>query len=361
MIDFAKYAEEHPAPPEPVHALDTHDFDGDTCLRCGFDATDAMGFARVDADFPTCDEWRTPSGYTRSTRTRDSKAQASSEAQVSAHEALIAKLRGAKPVEDRDPFIGEGKHKLALAEYFLFNSTKHGQAIGARFVVLESTNPKHTRGQVVFQGWYINRAAFFVGDQGEIDRAADFAAKLQGVTLAESGDEIRKLLDAQAVQPARGMVIECTGIAGTSKKDPTKSFTDRQWATIPQTPQDVAGMRQWLDSVAPIRQQHVAPAPAAAPQQPQYAQPPAQYPPAAPPQGYPPPGYPPQQYTPPPAPGGYPPAAPPQGYPPPGYGQQAAPAAPPPGYYPPPTQPAPGFAPQQGYPPPGATLPPSIR
>ncbi len=342
MIDFAEHA-------GLVHPLDTHDFDGDTCVQCGFDDTDAMGFARGDADFPTCDEWRTLSGYTRSTRTRDSTtAQAQSEAPVSAHEALIARLRGAKPVEDRDPFIDEGKHKLALAEYFLFDSKKHGQAIGARFVVLESTNPKHMPGQIVMQCWWINRAPNFVGDTGEIDRAADFVAKLQGVTLAEAGDEVRKLLDGQAVQPARGMVIECVAITGTSKKDPTKKYTDRQWATIQQDRNAVAGMRQWLDTNAPIRQQHAAPAQAAPPppQQPQYAAPPAQqY--QAPQYQAPPPGYPPQY------------AQPPAQYPPP---TQAAPGfAPPPGYYPAPTPTqGPPAAPPQ-YPPPGAILPPGVR
>jgi hypothetical protein len=269
---------------------------------------------------------------------------------VSQHQALIERLRGAKPVEDRDPFIADGKHKLALAEYFIFNSLKHGQAIGARFVVVESTNPAHAVGSTCFQGWYINKAPNFIGDSQEIDRAADFVAKLNGCSLPEAGGEVQKLLDRAEMQPARGMVVACVGTSnpGRTKKDGTvgKPFTDRSWTTIQQGPAEVAAMRGWLDQVSPLRA-HAAPVAPPAPA-PQYAQPapaPAPHPPPAAAPAAPAPQYAQPPYGAPPAPQ-YPPAT--QG--------------PPPGYYPAPAAPAPqgppaGPPPPYGYP----GLPPGVR
>ncbi len=245
--------------------------------------------------------------------------------------SVLQKLDGATPVEDRNPYLQPGPsghppgatatHKVAILDYFVFNSTTHGQAIGANFLVLDS--PVHAQGSTVFWGWFINRAAQFPGDKGEGPRneAVDFVSKVFGVTLDDAKRILRTELlnnpvqgqETNPAQPARGRVlvgVVTNNPGGKAKRTGgvTKPWNSIQWVTVPgQSAEDIAKMRGHMDQVHPLRMRDVAPPPAQA----MYGQPPpAQYAAAPPPAQYgaPPPGY---------------------GYPPPGYGQAPTAAAPP--------------------------------
>lgn len=236
--------------------------------------------------------------------------------------SVLQKLDGAKPVEDRNPFMQPGPaghppgasatHKVAVLDYFVFDSTSHGQAIGANFLVIESA--VHQPGSTVFWGWFVNRAAQFVGDKGDGPRneAVDFVSKLYGVTLDDAKRILREQLlsnpvqgnETNPAQPARGMMITAvvTNNPGGKQKrggGVTKPYNSIQWITVPGQTQDaILQVRQHMDVVSPLRLRDAAPptpqgygAPHPAPVG--YGQPPAQYPPPAQAAyGYPPPGYP---------------------------------------------------------------------
>lgn len=261
---------------------------------------------------------------------------------------------------DRNPFIGDGRHKLAVERYFAFKHETHGFSIGCTLLVLETTNPAaHPVGSSVFKAWNIKRGPKYRGDKcdGELNEATKFLARLLGGDDAAAHRAANDALDGdeqydgpnQRKNPLRGMVIDAVGVSKpTSKIDERtgqpKLWTDVTWYHNAQAedPVQIAAMRAHLDSVKPVQVQPAAQAAAPQMQQPQYAQPqqPQQPYPQAPQAQYAYPGAPaPQQYA-------QPAPAP----------QYAQPQQPYPAQYP---GAAPAPAPQQPYPPQGYAPPPA--
>lgn len=172
-------------------------------------------------------------------------------------------FNNAKPVDQRTPFIGAGEHVLAVVKYEEFASTQHGTALGATFMVLESS--VHKPGTFVFQGWYPNKRASYPGDTGEIDRAADFVHHLLQKPLDQSGNAIAYLVQNAAAQPARGIIIKAKGVDKPAKlkRDGQmgKPFTEMTWAHVEgQTGESIAKVRASVDA-----HENAAKPPAAAP------------------------------------------------------------------------------------------------
>jgi len=244
---------------------------------------------------------------------------------------VMSVLNQATPVEERDPFLdpgttGQATHKLIVLSYGLFKSTKHGEAIGAKYLVVESKGldgaPVHAPGSIAAMAWFHNKPdGKFPGQtlKNEVNPAVDFAAKLLNVSCDEAKPRMADAFANAAAQPFRGRIIEVTCVRRTkTKPDGSMSkWIERTWKNVAMTDAEIAQVRGSIDRTHPYvaqQPQQAAPAPQM-PQQPQY------------------PGYPQGQYP------GYPPAAAPQqpapqypGYPPapqyPGYAPAAAPTPP---------------------------------
>lgn len=284
--------------------------------------------------------------------------------------SVLGRMGSAKSVEERNPFIGDGRHKVAVERYFVFDSKQHGRSIGVELFVIESERPATPQeiaagapamvpgfapGTTLFKAWNINRGPKYPGDkcEDEQNEALTFLARLVGGT----DDDARKVAHAtlddapdgpnQQRNALRGMVIVVEGRTQIrTKKDGTQSkpYMQLTWQhhVDAEDPAKIGSMRASLDQVKPIQARN-APAPAAAPQA--YAAAPQaayQYPTAAPAAA-------PQ---PAPAPAGYGYAPAPQAAP----GPVAYPPQPAQGYGYPAPQPAPTAAPAF---PPGA-LPPGF-
>lgn len=276
--------------------------------------------------------------------------------------SVLGKMQSAKTVEDRNPFFTDGRHKVAIERYFVFDSKKHGRSIAVEASVIESVRPATPQeiaagapamvpgfapGTTLFKAWNINRAPRYVGDpcQDDQNEALTFLAKLVGGSENDARQVAQASLDDgpdgpnQMRNPLRGMVIEC--VAETQppkvKKDGTlgKPWMSLTWIhnVDAEDVQKIGAMRAHLDAVKPMSRAAAAPAPVAyAPQPPAAPQAAYQYPTAAPAAAY--------------------PAAPSAVPAPAGYGYPAAPPAP--GYAPAP-QAAPG---PLAYPP--GVLPPGF-
>jgi hypothetical protein len=187
------------------------------------------------------------------------------------------------PVEDRIPFIQDGDHVLALVGFRTFPSKNHGESIGATLLVLESSNPAHPKGSLVFKGFYVNRAPKFPNDKTEPRRCADFTSKIVGGQHAQGGQIAGQLL--QATQPGRGLVIKCKGVRklGVNKDKSPKldefgkqvTYVDLSWEHVEgQTPEQIKAVRDHIEAtVSPkelsggnVPQQQAAPVVAPAPQ-----------------------------------------------------------------------------------------------
>ncbi len=189
----------------------------------------------------------------------------------------------------RFPFVEDGTHKLALAVLEEFQHSSDGPSARALFEVLASS--KHAVGSHVVKIWKLVKPPKFKDSPSDADLFADFCRKLKGAPVGYPiGNDIRVLMKERPTdQLARGTVIECVGVL--NKKG---SWTNIYWNTIPQSPQDIAAMRQRLeqkgipDTSGRSTQTQQAPQGYGAPQQtapqPQYQQAPQQMP-----QGYAPP------------------------------------------------------------------------
>ncbi len=215
------------------------------------------------------------------------------------------RLNNARQVNNRDPYIEEGQHTLAVISIEEFPS-EQGAAVRASFEVLESNSmrPGTKCGTV----WFLQKPTPKPGMISDSDRFADFCIRLKGAPAGHPiGADIRVLVkDRAADQLARGMVIRVLGVKKTAKTT-GKSFVVMNWSNVEQTPQQIAEMRQRIEAkglVDPPRAQgqfqgapHPAQMPQAYPAQqaqaPQYAPPQVSqaWPPAAAPQGVPPGGF----------------------------------------------------------------------
>ena len=148
---------------------------------------------------------------------------------------------------DRDPFIEDGTHRLALMELFEYNGGEKGPIVKGRFLVLQSA--VHPVGSVVCKLWFLTKPAKFQNGTTDADRFADFALKLKGVDPQKNpgypiGNDIRTLLKVRAAeQPARGTVIDCKGV-----KNKKGTWIEIYWNHVEQSPEQVVQMRQQIDS-----------------------------------------------------------------------------------------------------------------
>lgn len=168
---------------------------------------------------------------------------------------FVNRLANAKPVYAKHPFIEHGQHRLALEEYKSFGDPG-SRTLSATFRVISSD--RHAVNSLVAAIWQIEHAPRFKGDDcsQDINRAVDFVAKLAGQTnLAEAGTLAAKLADKADVQPAKGMVIDCTArlIPAKAKRDGSmgKPFTDLAWFHVTQSKEEIKAMRDRLDATSP--------------------------------------------------------------------------------------------------------------
>jgi hypothetical protein len=169
-------------------------------------------------------------------------------------QAIIGALGAAKPITKRAdwaPFLGDGKHRLAVLEYRGFYSPKRGNSIEAVFCVVEST--AHASGDLVKVFWAPQKPPAFKGDTGELDRTVDFAAKLFGVDLPTAQQSIAHMLMHENAAPARGMLIDATVeyIQRTNKSGKAVAYHETTWTTVDgQTKETIAATRSSLDAIA---------------------------------------------------------------------------------------------------------------
>ncbi len=189
---------------------------------------------------------------------------------------ILNDVDDAKSVEDRFPFLPDGRHRLVVTRIFEFKSKKHGDAAGTEMVLLESDNPSAKVGQVYCNLFFVKRAPKFVGDTQELDRFVDFCGKVKGVdNLPAAKQATRLFLTNQDTQPARGVQIVCEARTqvqlekGTKqpKRDATTgkelTYSVRSFEVVTeQTEADVTAARAELDAAYPIKEARVT-APAA--------------------------------------------------------------------------------------------------
>jgi len=188
--------------------------------------------------------------------------------------------------EDREPFIMDGIHELAVRDYKEHKSKKNGDGVKVTLVVIKSSNPLMKPGSLVCQGWYPNHPPRYVGDTGQDDlnKIVDFMIKARGIPdgaeqLAKGKESVRYCLSPQGVaeQRLRGIRVVATGVKkpANPNKPGSKDWTEVTWTHVPgQTGEEIKAMRARVEAVPDIQA-----APAAAPTQ--AAAPPAAAPPAA--------------------------------------------------------------------------------
>lgn len=177
------------------------------------------------------------------------------------------RLNNARQITNRDPYIEKGNHRLVVESLEEFPH-ETGPAVRATFEVLASAS--HAIGSKVATVWFLMKPAPKQGMVTDADRFADFCSRLKGAPVGYPiGNDIRTLLkDRAKEQLARGMVIDVNGVDKTAKST-GKTYTQCFWSTVQQSPQDIAAMRQRLDTKAPVLPQGPAqPQPAAVPQGP---------------------------------------------------------------------------------------------
>lgn len=156
------------------------------------------------------------------------------------------RLNNARPISNRDPYIEEGQHTLAVISIEEFQS-EMGMAIRARFLVLESQamKPDTTVGAV----WFLQKPTPKPGMVSDSDRFADFCTRLKGAPAGHPiGADIRVLVKERAAeQLARGMVVRAYGIKKVAKTT-GKPFTVVNWTHVEQTPAQIAQMRAQIEA-----------------------------------------------------------------------------------------------------------------
>ena len=152
--------------------------------------------------------------------------------------------------QQRDPFIGEGQHVLAVISIEEFFSQNAGPCVRASFEVLESKT--HPVGSTVGAMWAMLKPAPKPGMTRDQDRFVDFITRLKGAPAGYPiGQDIRTLLkDRPTEQLARGTVIHAQGTKKTSKTT-GKDYVLVAWNHAEQTQESVAQMRQKLDAKYP--------------------------------------------------------------------------------------------------------------
>lgn len=184
-----------------------------------------------------------------------------------------------KPVvrNDREPFIGAGKRRLAVLSLVQYQHKDHGPTVRATFVVLVSDNPEQPVGSTVGKLWFVTKQPDKGWKTSDADRFAEFIRRIKGAPDDyKVGRDIATLLrDRAKEQLMRGMVIDAFG--KNVSKNAAKPYIDVEWFPVKQTPEEIRDMRAKLDSM-----ERAAPAQTAPQQQPEQAPPQQQAAPAQP-------------------------------------------------------------------------------
>jgi hypothetical protein len=140
--------------------------------------------------------------------------------------------------------VKEGDHLFALQSFEWFKTERHGHAVSAKLVVLESTS--HPVGALVDNAWFV---------QGESPEKAMAKMKEFIAALLDIADPVQLAAQGEALmsaeQPGRGMQIRCSAEKKTSRNKTT--FIQLSWSHVPgQNAQSVAQVRAYLDSRAPV-------------------------------------------------------------------------------------------------------------
>lgn len=162
------------------------------------------------------------------------------------------RLNNARQISNRDPYIEEGTHTLAVITLEEFPSDQ-GAAVRGSFLVLDSTTMRP--GTKVGAVWFLQKPAPKQGMVTDSDRFADFCCRLKGAPQGYPiGADIRVLLrDRGADQLARGMIIRAVGVKKTAKST-GKAFVVVHWSNLEQSPQQIAEMRQKIESQGLVEQ-----------------------------------------------------------------------------------------------------------
>lgn len=188
--------------------------------------------------------------------------------QTAEMDAALERLNGAKQVQERDPFIGEGDHMLMLVNLEPFKHKQHGASVRASFEVLAS--PCHPVGSRVTKLWFLTKPSKFETQTNDSDRFTDFVVRMLGAQPGTNvAQQIRSLIrDRVGDQLMRGMIIGARG--SNTSKNPTKPWVEVYWTSQPQTPDQIKARRTPIDA-------RIASAPPAQEQAPQQYAPQTQY------------------------------------------------------------------------------------
>ena len=142
----------------------------------------------------------------------------------------------------RFPYIEAGIHKLALVVLEEFGNANEPK-VRAVFKTLESRS--QPVGNFCVKIFSLTKPSKFPNQPTEADEFADFCRKLKGAPVGTAiGASIRTLMkDRVSDQLARGTVIEANGVI--NKKG---TYVRVYWNNVPQSPQDIAFLRQRLES-----------------------------------------------------------------------------------------------------------------
>ncbi len=140
-------------------------------------------------------------------------------------------------------FIEAGQHRLALAVLEEFMHSSDGPSARAILKVVSSSS--HPVGSFVTRIWKLVKPAKFPQQPTDADQFADFCRKLKNAPAGHPiGNDIRVLMKERPLdQLARGTVIDCNGV--TNKKG---TYVNTYWNAVPQSPQDIAAMRQRIEA-----------------------------------------------------------------------------------------------------------------
>lgn len=183
------------------------------------------------------------------------------------YDDYYARMDNTKPVDSRDPFIGEGPHRLAVLSIEEYQHKEKGPAAKVLFEVLKSG--AHALGSRVTKLYFLTRPSKFPNQINDGDRFADFVRKLKSAPVGHPiGQDCRALLrDRAAEHLARGMVIDAMGTNTGGKVSPvtglkSKDWVEVYWTSVPQTREEISANRARIESTpgllpAPVQTQPV--------------------------------------------------------------------------------------------------------
>lgn len=162
---------------------------------------------------------------------------------------VYGRMNNAREVQQRDPFIEAGSHRLVVLELQKWDDQQKGPSVRVTFEYVASTDQRlvGTRGCKI---WRLTKPAKFQSQTTDGEHFADFVRKAKNAPLGTPlGQEIRNLCESQQrggnaeANAMRGTLIDCVG-SPNKKGDYVNLF----FTAVAQGPQDIAAKRQQLDT-----------------------------------------------------------------------------------------------------------------